>query len=272
MRFSVKHLALCLPCLFLVGSGCSMLKDKEPPVLKVMPTQSLRHGADRADAYYILGRYHQGAEQIDRALAAFNEAVSMNPEHAKARNARALILFSRGQHELAIADFERALAIDGNSASIRNNLGYAYLMQGRKAEAQSVLEIAAVADPDNVRIRENLVMARETALPVEVSRAEHKPKIEISNGNGVSGMAHSTAFLLKNEGYKQQRLTNRSDFFLEKSEIKYRPGFKEEASVLQSLLQPRLPIVESPVLRADIKVRLDLGKDVGRSLSLAGKG
>ena len=56
----------------------------------------------------------------------------------------------------------------------------------------------------------------------------------MSNANGVTGMA---------------------------TEIQYRPGFEQQARALQALLRQGVPISESPYLRADVQLRLALGKD-----------
>lgn len=272
MQSRLKHIVFGLPVLLLLVSGCSSMKQETKTTLKVLPTQSITHSVDRAEAFYILGRYHQGSAQHEKAFAAFSEAVRVNPAHARAHNALALMLVSRGQHEQAIEAFEKALASGQDASTVRNNLGYAYLLQGHPDKALAVLEVAAASDPAHLRVRENLTMARDALAAREVSAIAQKPKLEISNGNGVTGMARATVQHLKGEGYDQFRMTNTANFRLEKTEITYRPGFQKEAYRLQALLQPDIPVIEAAGLRADVKVRLSLGKDTARSLQLQRQG
>lgn len=369
MRTRIRHVVLCIQGAVLLA-GCAMLQKDEPQALKVMPAQTVRHGAARAEAQYALGRYYRGLARYEQAAAALREALQANPEHAEARDALAVLLASQGRHEEAIGELEKAVASAPRSASIRNNLGYAYLLRGRSAEAVATLEMAAALDPANARVRDNLQMAQASAavdekiaqLKVEVAQANtaqanlaqksvmpaavaaappsssdmpvspsdaaaglparplavaepppaphasqavlseasgtsapepsspvagndavvqapaplqtpvllsppvavsavKKARLEVSNGNGVTGMAQATARQFRDEGYARPRLTNEAGFRLPTTEIQYRPGFEQQARALQALLRPSVPISESPRLRSDVQVRLALGKD-----------
>lgn len=100
------------------------------------------------------------------------------------------------------------------------------------------------------------------AVVSTVVSAEKKARLEVSNGNGVNGMAQATARQFQDEGYARPRLTNEQGFRLDSTEIQYRPGFEQQARALQALLRPGVPMSESPRLRFDVQVRLALGKDV----------
>lgn len=366
MRTTIRRIALCIQGAVLLA-GCAMLQKDEPLALKVAPAQTVRHGAERAEAQYALGRYYRGQARYGQAVAAFRDALQANPEHAEARDALGVILASQGRHEEAIAELEKAVASAPRSVSIRNNLGYAYRLQGRNAEAVATLEMAAALDPASARVRDNLQMARASAagdekiaklapaktevvqasvapanraqesvavaslpssatppsaplaavapaasqsvaaalssarsesesealrpvasgvpapqpsspasvnevvaqalaqvsLPPPVALStEKKARLEVSNGNGVNGMAQATARQFQEDGYARPRLTNEQGFRLDSTEIQYRPGFEEQARALQALLRPGVPMSESPRLRFDVQVRLALGKDV----------
>lgn len=101
-----------------------------------------------------------------------------------------------------------------------------------------------------------------------VVRAGGKPRLEVANGNGAGGMARSVAQRLQREGYARARLTNEPGFAVRKTLIQYRPGFEAQALELRDSLREGVPVVASARLRADVQVRLALGKDAGSPAAL----
>lgn len=101
-----------------------------------------------------------------------------------------------------------------------------------------------------------------------VVRAGGKPRLEVANGNGAGGMARSVAQSLQREGYARARLTNEPGFAVRKTLIQYRPGFEAQAMELRNSLRAGVPVVASARLRADVQVRLALGKDAGSPAAL----
>lgn len=101
-----------------------------------------------------------------------------------------------------------------------------------------------------------------------VVRAGGKPRLEVANGNGAGGMARSVAQRLQREGYARARLTNEPGFAVRKTLIQYRPGFEAQAMELRNSLRAGVPVVASARLRADVQVRLALGKDAGSPAAL----
>ena len=63
---------------------------------------------------------------LDQALATANEAVSLDPNDARAHSSVALIHLYKKQHELSIANYDRALSINPNDADIIADLGDCY--------------------------------------------------------------------------------------------------------------------------------------------------
>lgn len=98
--------------------------------------------------------------------------------------------------------------------------------------------------------------------------AGKRVRLEVSNGNGITGMARKTSRQLQEVGYASARLTNEKPFRLATTEIQYRPGFEVQARELQIILRPGVPMVASSQLRSDVQVRLALGKDAKSSSEL----
>ncbi|MCC2681058.1 MAG: hypothetical protein K0S36_622 [Nitrosospira multiformis] len=89
-------------------------------------------------------------------------------------------------------------------------------------------------------------------------------RIEVSNGNGVPGMARQVSDFLQQNGFARTRLTDRQPYQQVLTEIHYRPGHSDVAEEISRLMPGGVPMVESYNLRRDIHVRVMLGKDAVR--------
>ena len=90
-----------------------------------------------------------------------------------------------------------------------------------------------------------------------------QPRIEISNGNGVTGMAARLgAFLRANGLVRQAVLSNASSFTTTTTVVQYRPGFRDAALRIAAGAPYRMELAPAAegVLQADIRVVL--GRDV----------
>ena len=99
-----------------------------------------------------------------------------------------------------------------------------------------------------------------------VSRMAVIPRVlahlEVSNGNGTTGMAKKVATFLQESGYGKARLTNRKPFTVQITQIQYRYGHQADAEYLRASLPTSSAMVESNSLRDDINLRVVLGKDL----------
>ena len=86
--------------------------------------------------------------------------------------------------------------------------------------------------------------------------------LEVSNGNGTTGMARKVAYFLQESGYAKARLTNRKPFTVQTTQIQYRSGHQLDAEHLRASLPRYAAMVESNSLRDDINLRVVLGKDL----------
>jgi thioredoxin-like negative regulator of GroEL len=104
-----------------------------------------------------------------------------------------------------------------------------------------------------------------TIAPAPVTQADSSTMrlhLEVSNGNGVTGMARKIAYFLHDSGYAKARLTNRKPFTVQTTQIQYRYGHQKDAEHLQSSLPGYTGIALSSNLRADINLRVVLGRDM----------
>jgi len=108
--------------------------------------------------------------------------------------------------------------------------------------------------------------------PAATDHATVMPKItlEVSNGNGVGGMARKFSQLLSKQGYTAAKLTNQKPYQTKVTQIQYRDGYLAQAQLLQASLQGKSSLVQSNDIRADVSVRLVLGKNMVGHVALQG--
>lgn len=117
-----------------------------------------------------------------------------------------------------------------------------------------------------------LRMRQSGAEPVQVVEVANNPspeklRVEVANGNGVIGAAGKVGQYLHSQGYPTARLTNQKPFQVRTTQIQYRDGHQAEAQLLQSRLPEAPELVRGNGLRADVSVRLVLGKDIVTQLA-----
>jgi len=108
---------------------------------------------------------------------------------------------------------------------------------------------------------------RQARTAVPASPAAKPFRIEVSNGNGVTGMARKVAGFLGGEGYSGARLTNQKPFQVSSSQVQYRSGYREQAPSLVSTLPGHSTLVQANDLRGDISIRVVLGKDLAGNVA-----
>jgi len=357
-----------------------------------------KNSSDNPEAMYQMGRYYQGQNRYDLAIAAYQKALVADGSFVEARNGLGVIYSKQGKYREAIEAFQAAIQRAPKAAHIYSNLGYAYYLQGQYGESVAALEQATVLDPANQRALNNLGLAYAkagskgdsiqafaqaanvsavattadpsahgvvaevpsqgvSALPAEgvsVPTAEisvtpvsqpmaqkleaqklevQKPdvqilalpkdrgviklasalptipvvdsrvnlvqlapnvhelhtqqysaepiqtaavadipsvaklRVEVANGNGVLGMAGKVGQFLRSQGYPAARLTNQKPFQVRMTQIQYRSGHQAEAQYLQSSMPGMPQMVQRNDMRADVGVRLVLGKDMTTHLA-----
>jgi len=101
------------------------------------------------------------------------------------------------------------------------------------------------------------------AAPVKSAVA----RLEVANGNGITGMAKRFRTLLGQLGIPVERLSNDKPYRQLATTIQYSPGFEQQAASLQKALQGKALLTSRQLTSSD--VRLVLGKDAPQSLAAA---
>ncbi len=96
--------------------------------------------ATRGDGYFKDG-------QPEKAIAAYNKALEINPKNLDARASRGAVYFFTGAFDLAQQDFEQVLQENPNHADTYTAYGSVLAARGDYNNALKVLNMAIVLDP-----------------------------------------------------------------------------------------------------------------------------
>ncbi|MEM9883866.1 MAG: tetratricopeptide repeat protein [Planctomycetota bacterium] len=119
--------------------------------------------AEIADAHYYQGVVLQRWRQFDAALAAYQRAYEIEPDHAGRMLAVAETMVSLQRTDDAVALLEDKKYYFDQNAGLRAMLGHLYAMRDEPRLAVDNFRQATMLDPENVRLHEELALAQVAA-------------------------------------------------------------------------------------------------------------
>lgn len=139
------------------------------------------------------------------------------------------------------------------------------------AAVQRPAAATALAAKSNSGVKSQQTRSQPVAAPALGTKDLAAPSIsrvrlEVSNGNGVTGLAKRVSEKLREFEHYVARLTNQRPPQSATS-VEYRDGYIEEAASIAADLQKPVALVPSDNLRRDIHVRLVLGRDIRSNLA-----
>jgi hypothetical protein len=117
---------------------------------------------------------------------------------------------------------------------------------------------------------EKAAVAAAAPIPA-LAPAPRTSRVEVANGNGVTGMARRIRGVLGQHGIAVSRLTNELPYKQQNTKIQYRVGYEREAANLKNALRGFALMVPINNLSGNSDVRLVLGKDAIGQLALIEK-
>jgi tetratricopeptide (TPR) repeat protein len=255
-------------------------------------TYSIARDGGQLEARSAAAAIHAQQGRLDQAKAMLLAVVADYPAVALPYNNLGYVYYLQGDYDAAAATLRKALVLEAGNDRARNNLRLAENAMARPAAAsapsaatvESPVPLAAVptaaAAPvvasamELIELGPNVFeLKRRTAplaaafvplLPSPVALAlapAASARVEISNGNGVTGMAKRIKQVLGRQGIVISRLTNARPYRQLETTIEYRVGHAQHAEQLRDALRGRAVLVAAPNLAAQADVRLVLGKD-----------
>lgn len=250
------------------------------------------------DALNAIGVIRSLRGEPELAEAAFRQAIAQAPKSARSYNNLGYHLLRSGKASEAMTVLESARALDARDEQVQVNIAMArHLLDAPaavQASANPATAAAAAANkpdssmaslpPPNVelrRVNDSIYELRQPAATAEVATAaaspaaspapvavqaaapaapaKAAPRVEISNGNGTTGLAREVSRFAA----PGARLTNNRPFGVATSRVEYVDGAEQAARDIESRLPVAVPLM--PVAQLDrAGVRVLLGKDFPR--------
>jgi Tfp pilus assembly protein PilF len=225
-------------------------------------------GRDQAHLLSNLGYAHLIHGEPARALAVLEQACLLDPLNARAWQHLGDALENTGQTERAAAMHRQAASLRGHDLrtdyALAPGSGLPAIDSAVHHPAPGAAQWAQTEisqDAGGIYVMRKVAPA---AAPVmaSVSPAAAGPKLEISNGNGVTGMARSMARELGLEGARVVRVSNQKGFGVKLTRVEYQPSFKAAAQQLAGRVGAVQVVQADRAGRSDM--RLVLGRDLAR--------
>jgi tetratricopeptide (TPR) repeat protein len=210
------------------------------------------------------------------AISALERACLADPLNAAHWARLAAALDADGQRERAARLYQQAATLSVHDA----RRDYALLAEANgkaaprvQVEAYATLPRTQVQQVDAAMVQVVRLPASAAALPVAASTSDPvagavmaaKPvRLEISNGNGITGAAARLARALDVDGVKAVRLTNVKNFNVPRTRIEYPQAQQQMAATLSQRLG--VPLKVRRVALPDTDLRLVLGHDASTRL------
>jgi tetratricopeptide (TPR) repeat protein len=230
--------------------------------------RALALAPELVEAHDGLGQALAQLGRLDKAEAALRQALALAPQRPYLHNNLAYVLLLAGRPAEALQPLRDALARDPANAIAQANLqeATARLVQAARPEpaAPAAADAAAPSVPASLATTE----ARDKPPGADLVQAamgssDPPPRfsLEVSNGNGITGMAGRVGQRLMALGLPRARLSNQLPYAEARTVLQYRAG-QEAAAQRVALALPEGVAAGTrlqPGLRSD--VRLLLGQD-----------
>src|SRR5262249_28231960 len=102
------------------------------------------------------GNAHREMKHLDKAIAAYTEAIRLNPSFAQAYTDRGVIYYRLDRYDEAIADYEKSLDLRPQHAPTYFNRAGAYRQKGDTVQAIADYSKALELDPALVQAKTKL--------------------------------------------------------------------------------------------------------------------
>lgn len=220
--------------------------------------QALSVEPQHMDTQNALAALHASRGDVDRAISLLNILAEAHPETAHVHANLGYAYYLKGQYVLAQESLERATMLDPSNENSWNKLDkvnaeihrqemLAHSVADKKELAQSAdaIGIKAVmpgvhelryADepmPALTAVTEPEVQQRQ--LPV-TSQAAAAGRVELVNGNGVTGLARALRGLIADKQWKVVRTRNNDQFSVKSTRIEYTSSYYPAARQLANTI------------------------------------
>jgi Tfp pilus assembly protein PilF len=152
-----------------------------------------------AEAHYLRGNVLAGLKQWEPALASYERAIALKPDHAEAFSNRGIVLAELKQWEAALASHERAIALKPDYADAFSNRGIVLAELKQWDAALASYERAIEIKPNNAEAFLNRGSAHAELKQWEPALASYERAIALEPNQARAHFNRSAIWLLLGE-------------------------------------------------------------------------
>jgi tetratricopeptide (TPR) repeat protein len=134
----------------------------------------------KSEACYIKGAIHSGQKQNDLAIAAYTNAVELNPENVRTINNRGYVYLDLQNYDAALADFNRLLELKPEDANTYHSLAITYESMRQYEPALAILDRALELNPEDAYTYRSRAIMYEFMRQYESALADYSRAIELA--------------------------------------------------------------------------------------------
>lgn len=153
------------------------------------------------DAWYLLGRTQYNEDQFTNAIASFEQALKLRPQHIEAENNLGLAWEGLNKLDEASAAYRQAIAWQGSQPADPQpylNLGTLLTNHNQPEKAIPLLQQASRLAPENPKIHEELAFALDACN--RLPEAQHQLETAVALAPKASGPHYKLGRLYQREG------------------------------------------------------------------------
>lgn len=136
------------------------------------------------------------------------------------------------------------------------------------AVAPEAAAMAAAAVEPTAPLQTAAITPEAGAVPAAGGSSRARFRLEVANGNGITGLARRVSRSLEAYGFPLGRLTNQKPYQQAVTQIQYRAGFEQQAQTLGASFPQRSVVIARGDMDARADVRIVLGHDLPRDFAL----
>jgi tetratricopeptide (TPR) repeat protein len=147
-------------------------------------TQAITINPQYAKAFTNRGNVYGELDEFEKAIADYDKSISLNPEDSivvVALNNRGLAYLGQGQFDAAISDFTQAIELDPQDADLFNNRGITYIQMGMYDQAIADFDQAIVLNSQDAVSFYNRGLAYHDQGMLQLAIANHNQAISLDN-------------------------------------------------------------------------------------------
>ena len=161
---------------------------------------------DHADAHYKLGNALRDRNKLEAAVAAYRRALALKPGFAEAHGNLGNALKSQGKLDEAVASYRRVLALKPDFAEMHGNLGNALQDQGKLDEAVASFRQALALKPGFAGIHSDLGVALRDQGKLDEAVAAYRRALALEPG--FAGAHYNLGNALQDQGELDEAVTS----------------------------------------------------------------